>query len=47
MGLNIFKRIAKMSLELLGLLLELLLLLLLFLLHVFNRVLLWGRFAPP
>ena len=43
MGLNIFKEIAKMSLELLGLLLELLLLLL----HVFNHVLLRGRFAPP
>ena len=35
MGLNFFKEIAKMSLELLGLLLELLLLLLL---HVFNQV---------
>ena len=36
MGLNFFKEIAKMSLELLGLLLELLLfLLLLLLLHVF------------
>ena len=47
MGLNIFKEIAKMSLELLGLLLELLLLLLLLLLHVFNHVLLRGREAPP
>ena len=35
MGPNFFKEIAKMSLELLGLLLELLLLLLLLLLHVF------------
>ena len=35
-GLNFFKEIAKMSLELLGLLLELLLLLL----HVFNHVIL-------
>ena len=35
MGLNFFKEIAKMSLELLGLLLELLLVLLLLLLHVF------------
>ena len=43
MGLNFFKEIAKMSLELLGLLLELLLLLL----HVFNHVLLRGREAPP
>ena len=47
MGLNIFRKIAKMSLELLGLLLELLLLLLLLLLNVFNGVLLWGREAPP
>ena len=47
MGLNFFKEIAKMSLELLGLLLELLLLLLLLLLHVFNHVLLWGREATP
>ena len=46
MGPNFFKEIAKMSLELLGLLLELLLLLLL-LLHVFNHVLLRGREAPP
>ena len=43
MDLNFFKQIAKMSLELLGLLLELLLLLL----HVFNHVLLRGREAPP
>ena len=43
MGLNFFKELAKMSLELLGLLLELLLLLL----HVFNHVLLRGREAPP
>ena len=35
MGLSFFKEIFKMSLELLGLLLELLLLLLLLLLHVF------------
>ena len=35
MGPNFFKQIAKMSLELLGLLLELLRLLLLLLLHVF------------
>ena len=47
MGLNFFKQIAKMSLELLGLLLEWLLLLLLLLLHVFNHVLLRGREAPP
>ncbi len=59
MVLNFFKEIAKMSLELLGLLLELLLLLLLLLellllmllplllLHVFNHLLLWGREAPP
>ena len=46
MGLNFFKEIAKMSLELLGLLLELLLLLLLLPLHVFNQVLLRGREAP-
>ena len=43
MGLNFFKEIAKMSLELRGLLLELLLLLL----HVFNHVLLQGREAAP
>ena len=42
-SLNSFKEIAKMSLELLGLLLELLLLLL----HVFNHVLLRGHEAPP
>ena len=47
MGLNILKNIAKMSLELLGLLLELLLLLPLLLLHVFNHELLRGREAPP
>ena len=47
MGPNIFKKIAKMSLELLELLLELLLLLLLLLLHVFNHVLLWGRLRAP
>ena len=49
MVLNFFKEIAKMSLELLGLLLLLLrlLLLLLLLLHVFNHVLLRGREAPP
>ena len=46
-GPNFFKEIAKMSLELLGLLLELLLLLLLLLLHVFNHVLLRRREAPP
>ena len=37
------KKIAKMSLELLGLLLELLLLLL----YAFHHVLIWGREAPP
>ena len=43
-GPNFFKEITKMmSLELLGLLLELLLILL----HVFNHVLLRGREAPP
>ena len=47
MGPNFFKEIAKMALELLGLVLELLLLLLLLLLHVFNHVLLRGRGAPP
>ena len=47
MGPNFFKEIAKMSLELLGLLLELLLLLLLLLLHAFYHVLIQGRFAPP
>ena len=46
MGLNFFKEIAKMSLELQGLLLELPLLLLLLQLHVFNQVLLRGREAP-
>ena len=45
-GPNFLKEIAKMSLELLGLLLELLLLLLL-LLHVFNHELLREREAPP
>ena len=43
MGPNIFKKIAKMSLELLGLLLELLLLLL----YAFYHVLIRGREAPP
>ena len=43
MGPNIFKKIAKMALELLGLLLEMLLLLL----HAFYHVLIWGREAPP
>ncbi len=43
-GLNIFKKIAKMSLELLGLLL---LLLLLLLLYVFYHVLIQGREATP
>ena len=51
MGLNFFREIAKMSLELLSLLLELLelllLLLLLLLLHVFNHILLQGRETPP
>ena len=47
MGLNFFKEIDKMSLELLGLLLELLLLLLLLLLHVANQELLRWREAPP
>ena len=46
MGLNGLRKIAKMSLELLGLLLKLLLLLVLLLLHVFNHVLLPGREAP-
>ena len=45
MGPNIFKKIAKMTLELLGLLLELLLLLLLQ--YAFYHVLIWGREAPP
>ena len=43
MGPNIFKKIAKMALELLGLLLELLLLLL----YAFYHVLIRGREAPP
>ena len=43
MGPNIFKKIAKMSLELLGLLLELLLLLL----YAFYQLLIQGRKAPP
>ena len=48
MGLKFFKEIAKMSLELLGLLLELLLLLLLLLLlYIFHHVLIRGREAPP
>ena len=47
MGLNIFEKIAKMSLELLGLLLELLLLLLLLLLYAFNHVLIRIREVPP
>ena len=47
MGPNFFKEIAKMTLELLGLLLELLLLLLLLLLDVFTHALLRGREAPP
>ena len=48
MGLNFFKEIVKMSLDLLGLqLLELILLLLLLLLHVFNPVFLRGREGPP
>ena len=47
MGPNIFKKIAKMSLELLGLLLELLLELLLLLLYVPYHVLIRGREAPP
>ena len=47
MGPNIFKKIAKMSLELLRLLLELLLELLLLVLHAFYHVLIRGREAPP
>ena len=43
MGPNFFKEIAKMSLELLGLLLELLLLLL----YAFYHVLIRGREVPP
>ena len=45
MGPNIFKKIAKTSPELLGLLLALELLLLL--LYAFYHVLIWGREAPP
>ena len=41
------KKSTKMSLELLGLLLELLLLLLLLLLYAFYHVLIRGREAPP
>ena len=47
MGPNIFKKIAKVSLELLGLLLELRLELLLLLLYAFYHVLILGREAPP
>ena len=48
MGLNILTKVAKMSLELLGLLLELLLeLLLLLLLFAFYHVLIWGHEATP
>ena len=47
MGLNILNKIDKMSLELLGLLLELLLELLLLLLYAFYHVLIQGREAPP
>ena len=47
MGLNILKKIAKTSLELLGLLLELLLELLLLALYAFYHVLKRGREAPP
>ena len=47
MVLNLFKESAKMSLELVGLLLELLLELLLLLLYAFYHVLIWGREAPP
>ena len=48
MGLNILKKIAKMPLELLGLLLELLLeLLVLLLLYAFYHLLIRGREAPP
>ena len=43
MGPNIFEKIAKIALELLGLLLELLVLLL----YAFYHVLIWGREAPP
>ena len=47
MGLNLFKESAKMSLELVGLLLELLLELPLLLLYAFYHVLIRGREAPP
>ena len=47
MGLNILKKIAEMSLELLGLVLELLLDLLLLLLYAFYHVLIQGCEAPP
>ena len=47
MVLNLFKESAKMSLELVGLLLELLLELLLLLLYAFYHVLIRGREAPP
>ena len=47
MGLNILKKIAKMSLELLELLLQLLLERLLLLRYAFNHVLTRGREAPP
>ena len=43
MGPNIFKKITNMSMELLGLLLELLLLLL----YAFYHVLIRGRQSPP
>ena len=46
MGPNIFKKIAKMSLELLGLLLELLLELLLLLLYAFITYLYGGAKRP-
>ena len=47
MVLNLFKESAKMSLELVGVLLELLLELLLLLLYAFYHVLIRGREAPP
>ena len=47
MVLNLFKESAKISLELVGLLLELLLELLLLLLYAFYHVLIRGREAPP
>ena len=47
MGPNIFKKIAKMSLELLGLLLELLLELLLLLLYASYHVLILGARSAP